>query len=497
MDGWRNALGESGIVLASYRGPSLEDGRPAAGGLASALGDVVRSVPTTWVAAGDASPGRSPGGAFVRPVPLTPSERHLFYGGFANRFYWLMAHGIAHRYPPGQVRRWYEEGYVPANERFARAVDSALDDQAHGALSPVWIHDYHLFLVPELVRRRRPEARIGFFLHVPWPNLTAWQDVPEAPVAELAQGMLGADLVGLQTVRDAQRLLATIEEYLPQAEVCWAKIERRDRGDGPVAVGTVRVGGRTVDVRALPISVDPDAVRRRATSPRALRWRRQLAAAPPTRTVVRVDRLDPAKNIVRGFEAFERLLERRADLRGRLRFLAFLVPTRESVPEYRDYRRQVLDTARRVNARFGGEEPPIALFLQNNVEAALAGLSVADAVVINSLADGMNLVAKELVFAGDAAPALVLSRTAGVAEAYRDDALLVDPEDVEATSQALAFALDMAPAERRARLASMRAKVESWTLADWLGAQLGLLARSEPLPLALFDLAAATPQPVV
>jgi trehalose 6-phosphate synthase len=198
---------------------------------------------------------------------------------------------------------------------------------------------------------------------------------------------------------------------------------------------------------------------------------------------VRVDRLDPAKNTLLGFEAYEHLLERRSDLCGRTRFLAFLVPSRESLPEYREYRHKVLETARRINERFaapGGPEP-VTLFLQNNVEAALAGLALADVVLINSLADGMNLVAKEMTMVGSDDAVLVLSRTAGVAEAYRDAAILVDPEDLEATADALAAALAMSPAERRERMARMRDAVTGWTLSDWLTAQLALLFRRQRL----------------
>jgi trehalose 6-phosphate synthase len=458
----------------------MDPNHPASGGLASALGDMVRHIPTTWVAVGDAAAGMSPGGAFVEPVHLTPHERQLFYGGFSNRFYWMLAHGILH--PPGavQLRHWFDEGYRPANEHFVEAIEATLDGGAGEREAPVWVHDYHLFLVPSMLRSRRPKTRIGFFLHVPWPSLAAWHEVPYAPVPALVRGLLGADVIGLQTVRDAHRLLASIEEFAPEAEVTWARVGRRsDRGDGPVAVGTVAAGGHRAEVYAFPISIDPRAVTARAHSARAERWRHQLAGEGGVRTLVRVDRLDPAKNTLLGFEAYEHLLERRPDLHGRTRFLAFLVPSRESLPEYREYRLKVLAAAKRINERFtlpGGAEP-VTLFLQNNMEAALAGLSLADVVLINSLADGMNLVAKEMTMVGSEDAVLVLSRTAGVAEAYRDAAILVDPEDLEATADALERALDMAPGERVQRMAMMRQAVTSWTLSDWLTSQLALLFR--------------------
>lgn len=481
MGTWRERL-DRGIVLASYRGPSMDESHPAAGGLASALDDVVKSVPTTWVVSGEFSAGASPSGAYVRPVALSAHERQMFYGGFSNRFYWMLAHGILRAQGPTQLRHWFDQGYRPANERFALALDDTLSHAE--ADTPVWIHDYHLFLVPELLRRARPEARVGFFLHVPWPSLAAWRQAPAAPLEDLVRGILGAGLVGLQTVRDAQRLLAAVEECVPEAHVQWHDVTRRsDAGDGPVAVGQVHLPERDVDIGAFPISIDPKRVDARAHSLKAVRWRRHLAAPPGVRTLVRVDRLDPAKNVLRGFEAYERLLGDRPDLAGRLRFLAFLVPSRESLPEYRDYRHAVLRKAEEINARFGAQSgvAPVTLFLQNNVEAALAGLSLADGVLINSLADGMNLVAKEMTVAAEHSPALVLSRLAGVAEAYRGDAILVDPQDVDQTAVALAQALDMPEWERARRLASMRRKVEAWTLGDWLEAQLtALVGAAEP-----------------
>lgn len=486
MEAWLESLGDARIVLASYRGPSLDPAHPASGGLASALGDMVRQIPTTWLAVGDFEPTASPGGAYVEPVRLNAHERQLFYGGFSNRFYWMLAHGILR--PPGaiQLRHWFDEGYRPANERFAAAIESVLQAgrDPRGREVPVWVHDYHLFLVPAMLRERRPGARIGYFLHVPWPSLAAWHAVPYAPVGALLRGVLGADVVGVQTVRDAHRLLAAVEEFVPEAEVHWARVGRRDdRGDGPVAVGSVTTAGHRAEVHAFPISIDPDAVAARAQSARTRRWRSHLAGGADVRTLVRVDRLDPAKNVLRGFEAYEHLLERRADLVGRVRFLAFLVPSRESLPEYREYRHAVLEAASRINARFSlpGRPEPVSIFLQNNVEAAFAGLSLADVVLINSLADGMNLVAKEMTVAGNDGAVLVLSRTAGVAEAYRDAALLVDPEDLEATAEALGAALGMDPDERRRRMATMRKAVAAWTLSDWLAAQLSLLFRRPSL----------------
>ena len=481
-------LKQHGLVLASYRGPVAEDGTSlAAGGLASALREITRLVPTTWVAEGSRSLRMEPGGTRLAAVRIPDAERTAFYGGFANRLYWMLAHGLYRGYPRHEVRRWYADGYRPANTRFAAALDRTLAGDFQEAT--VWVHDYHLMLVPALLRERRPEARIGFFLHVPWPCLETWRASPEAPVADLVRGLLGADLLAFQTVRDAQRFLAAVSETVPEGHVVWAPVEREGHlGDSSSMVGEVRVGRRRVGIQADPISIDPESVRESARSPRAARWFESLAPlSPDVQTIVRVDRLDPAKNITGGFAAFESYLRSHPDRIGRTRFLAFLVPTRESVPEYREYRRRVLEQVASFNAEFGRETlpEPIRLFVQHNQEAALGGLGRADAVLINSLADGMNLVAKELTMAERRSPVLVLSRTCGVAEAFSDGALLVDPGDLAQTAKNLERALDMEEGERRVRMRRLRGHVLKWTVRDWAYAQLEALASdAESAPYA-------------
>jgi trehalose 6-phosphate synthase len=205
--------------------------------------------------------------------------------------------------------------------------------------------------------------------------------------------------------------------------------------------------------------------------------RRRLTPEYGEQTIVRVDRLDPSKNQVVGFLAFGRLLELRPDLRGRVRFLAFLVPSRTDLRIYRAYRDAVYRTIERINARFaaecGGE--PIRVYYTNDREQALAAMADCDALLVNSLADGMNLVAKEWAVVSERPGTLIVSETAGVAEETVDSALHVSPLDVEGTARALAEALDMPADERAARLAHLRTRVSDWTAAEWLAAQLAEL----------------------
>ncbi|HEX2171143.1 MAG TPA: trehalose-6-phosphate synthase, partial [Dehalococcoidia bacterium] len=285
----------------------------------------------------------------------------------------------------------------------------------------------------------------------------------------ILRGMLGADVVGLQTQRDVRAFLACCAE-LPDVTI-----------DADRAVVTVPAG-RDVRVRAFPASTDPRALRRSMESAAVQRARERLAPHLERQTIIRVDRLDPSKNQLVGFIAFERLLELRPDLRGRVRFLAFLVPSRTDLSVYRLYGDAIYRKIEEINDRFGseGDSPPIQVFYTNDRDQALAAMEACDVLLVNSLADGMNLVAKEWAIVSRRPGALIVSETAGVAEEVGDSALLVSPLDAEGTAHALAQALDMTAEERAARLSQFRQRVTKWTAADWLTAQLEALDIAVP-----------------
>ncbi|HUH16709.1 MAG TPA: trehalose-6-phosphate synthase, partial [Methylomirabilota bacterium] len=226
-----------------------------------------------------------------------------------------------------------------------------------------------------------------------------------------------------------------------------------------------------------PISIDVEATRHVASSRSARRRADQLLGGAREQILVRVDRLEPSKNILRGFLAYETLLQRHARLRGRISFLAFLVPSRTGLREYGDYGRSVQGAVDRINARFGRAGwRPVQLFYENDYAQALAGLSIADVVLVNPLVDGMNLVAKEAVVVSQRDAVLVLSETAGAFDQMADGALAVAPADVVGTADALAAALEMPAEERHRRLATLRRGVEREDISWWLRRQLEDLA---------------------
>ena len=484
-------LGDRRLLIATNRGPvsfvAGGDGglraRRGSGGLVTALGQVGRHVPLTWVAAamseGDRRAAAEP--SLMRDVPgLDPNVRLRFasversvyeaaYNVVANPFLWFLQHqmwNLPERpvIDAGLIRAW-DRGYVPMNEAFARAVI----EQVRGDQAPrIMLHDYHLYLAAEPIRRARPRAILSHFTHIPWPPSSIWQVIAPRMREAIGTGLLANDVVGFQTARYAHNFLRFVESFVPSARVDYD-------------TSTVRYGRRTVRVESYPISIDVEATARIARSRAARRRAAQLLESTRERVIVRVDRLEPSKNILRGFLAYEALLQRHPRLRGRISFLAFLVPSRTSLREYGHYGRMVQNAVDRINARFGRAGwRPIQLFYENDYAQALAGLSIADVVLVNPLVDGMNLVAKEAVVVSERDAVLVLSETAGAYDQMADGALPVAPADVVGTADALATALQMSGEERRQRLARLRRGVEREDITHWLSRQLSDLVEIAP-----------------
>ena len=480
-------LGDRRLIIATNRGPVTfvagADGslrpRRGSGGLVTALGQVGRHVPVTWVAAamseGDRRAAADPkllrevagGGDGVR-LRFASVERSVYdaaYNVIANPLLWFLQHQMwnlpERPVIDAAVMRAWERGYVPMNEAFARAILA----QARGNRAPrVMLHDYHLYCAAAPIRRARPKAIISHFTHIPWPPSSIWQTIAPTIRVGIATGLLANDVVGFQTERYAHNFLRMVESFVPDATVDYE-------------AGTVRRRRRTTHVRHYPISIDVAATRRVAGSQRARRRADQLLAGARDRVLVRVDRLEPSKNILRGFLAYEALLQRHPRLRSRISFLAFLVPSRTGLREYGHYGRQVQSAVDRINARFGRSGwRPVQLFYENDYAQALAGLSIADVVLVNPLVDGMNLVAKEAAIVSQRDAVLVLSETAGAFDQMADGALPVAPADVVGTADALAAALAMPLDERRRRLARLRRGVEREDITWWLRRQLEDLA---------------------
>src|SRR5215207_4962931 len=370
-------------------------------------------------------------------------------------------YGLAHA--PRLTRREhiaFEDGYRAVNQRFADAV--AEEITVRGGRALVMLHDYHFYLVAEQVRERCPEAVLSFFLHIPWPGPDAWRVLPPAWREAVLNGLLGNDVVAFHTEGFARNFLLCAQELLGL----------------PVDLQTMTVdlGNRQVAARHYPISIDVAAMRELATSAEVAEHARRLGeafCAGDRQLVLRVDRTDPSKNIVRGFEAFATLLADHPELLGQVTFLALLQPSRQDVPEYADYLAEIGATVARINASYVREgHEPIDLRLQEDLPLAVAAYTVCDVLMVNALADGMNLVAKEAVVVNTRDGILALSENTGAYQELGAFAVTLHPFDIQQQADALYAALTMDPGLRRARRQAAALVVQENDLGKWLAAQL-------------------------
>ena len=474
---------ESAIVVASNRGPIRfernDEGRlvarRGAGGLVTVLAGVLERDDATWVAAaateGDrevAPRGRKLEGAAqrVRYVDIPDDRYDGYYNGIANGILWFIHHYLwdLPRTPSFGERTEHEwEDYVAANRDFARVL------AAEAKHDPIYlIQDYHLTLAPQMLRDLAPEARILHFSHTPFAGRTYLRTLPLEMRNSILLGMLGADVVGFQGRQWGENFLLSARE-LEDVHVDL----RAHRAD---------VDGREVQIRSFPVAVGSHEIRDAAASDRAERLRGQIEKLRGDRKLLlRVDRLEPSKNILRGFLAFELLLQKHPDWRGRVVFLALLIPSREEVPAYRDYRADVRATAERINATFGKEDwTPIVVKVQEDFTYAVAGYGLYDAMVVNPVHDGMNLVAMEGPLVNTRGGVLILSRNAGAYGRLGRHALAINPFDLSETAEAMHEALTMPTEERTRRARGLQRSALAHTPATWLASQLRAIDEVRP-----------------
>jgi trehalose 6-phosphate synthase len=478
------------LIIVSNRGPNdfvwEKDRwivRPAAGGLVSMIDPLARQPDVSWFCCVSESPSAAEARTdlfttaadqtdpehHIIPVPLPAKIYRAYYAAISNEVLWMLQHHLVGRFGYSSLdterHRAWEQGYLEANRRIAEAIRSA-------GIKPraFLIQDYHLYPLPALLREMFPQVPSLHFTHIPFPDSATLKLIPKGWRDTILHGMLGADVVGMQTLWDARPFLGCCEELLG------ATVDYNDSS-------VISRDGRRVKVRVFSASADPKAVEESMRSPGLDAARTRLAPLirKERQTVIRVDRLDPSKNQIIGFEAFGRLLEIRPDLRPTLRFLAFLIPSRTDLSVYRAYRDAVYAAIEVVNLRFAQDcgEEPIQVFYTNNRDQAFAAMEQCDVLLVNSREDGMNLVVKEWCIISQRPGVAVISETAGVAALTADDTLLVCPLDIEGTARAIETAIEMPLAQRRERLTRLREGVYKWSAAHWLAAQLAELNVNE------------------
>jgi trehalose 6-phosphate synthase len=468
------------LVLVSNRGPVTfqDDGdvKRGTGGLVTALTGLASHRDAVWIASaltdGDARKAhdakgraftvRSPaGGEYqVRLVVSEPEAYDRFYNIFANPMLWFIQHYLWDLSNAPDVRRneveAFEYGYNVVNEDLATAVIEEIEGEDQPV---VMVHDYHLYTLPALVRRARPDVFLHHFVHIPWTQSDAWRVLPNSIREELYCGLLSNDIVGFHTSSYRRNFLQCCRDLMDL--------------DVDFEAGVVHFEDREVWVRNYPLPIDAKALFNVASSDGVARQEEELLHRRRDHLILRVDRADLSKNVLRGFSSFDLFLEQHPEFRERVTFIAQLMPSRTDVPEYAEYLERIEALVAVVNHRHGTPDwMPIQLKLRDDLEEAVAAYKHYDVLLVNAMFDGMNLVAKEGPMVNERDGVSILSENTGAHEELGEHALSVNPFDIQALADSIHAALTMEPRERARRLRGLKEIVTARDPGDWIDEQL-------------------------
>lgn len=477
------------LIIVSNRGPAeFERGpdgerriRRGGGGLVTALTGLATHRKVLWVASAmgdeDVAVAEEAGGPVeiemddssyeVDLVVSDPDAFDAFYSVIANPQLWFVQHYLWDLSNAPDIRREekraWEQGYEVVNEDIAREVLR----QVEGRESPlVMFHDYHLYTAPGIVRRAVPHAFLHHFVHIPWPHPDAWRILPRVWREDLFDGLLSNDIIGFHTNAYVHNFLDCCRELVG------AEVDYRN--------ATVRWDGREIWAREYPLGIDAERLRRVADSEQVGEHEKQILARRREHLIIRVDRADLSKNVLRGFTAFDQFLTDHPEFLERVTFIAQLVPSRTDVPEYQEYLERIEAIVAVVNHRHGTTDwMPIDLRMYEDFHEAVARYKHYDLLMVNSLFDGMNLVAKEAPAVNTRDGVLMLSENTGAHEELGEYALSVNPFDIEEQAEAIHEALTMSADERRRRADGMRRIVDSTDPGGWVDRQLADIAAKQ------------------
>lgn len=471
----------SRLVLVSNRGPVTfqDDGTVTrgTGGLVTALTGLASHREATWIASAmtDADVRRaeeaggkpinvqSPaGGEYqVKLVASDPDAYDRFYNIFANPLLWFIQHYLWDLSNAPDIRRneveSFEFGYNVVNEDLANAVIEEIE----GVEEPVvMVHDYHFYTLPGLIRKARPDAFLHHFIHIPWTQSDAWRVLPRPIRDEIYRGILANDIVGFHTSSYRRNFLQCCDDLFEEFEVDHVQ-------------GIVKVDGREVWVRHYPLPIDARATSALGGRDRVHEFEAALQARRREHLILRVDRADLSKNVLRGFSAFDLFLDQHPEFSEKVTFIAQLMPSRTDVPEYQEYLERIEALVAVVNHRHGTPDwMPIQLKLRDDLEEAVAAYKNYDVLLVNAMFDGMNLVAKEGPLLNEQAGVSILSENTGAHEELGEFALSVNPFDIQETADAIHSALTMPTWRRQERLDGLKKIVTARDPGDWIDDQL-------------------------
>jgi trehalose 6-phosphate synthase len=475
------------LVLVSNRGPvTFEPGgemRRGTGGLVTALIGLATHRDVTWIASAMSDEDlmvaeRHDGRPFpvstddgneyrVKLVASSAEAYDRFYNIIANPMLWFIQHYLWDLSNAPDIRRneteAFEFGYNVVNEDLARAVLEEIE----GVPNPVvMVHDYHLYTLPALIRRERPDVVLHHFVHIPWSQSDSWRVLPTMLREEVYDGILANDIIGFHTRSYRRNFLQCCMDLFGY-EVDF------DRG-------IVLCDDHDVWVRAYPLPIDSSAVQAIAARRRVQEFEDELLYRRRDHLILRVDRADLSKNVLRGFSAFDVFLEQHPEFRERVTFIAQLMPSRTDIPEYAEYLERIEAVVAVVNHRHGSPDwMPIQLKLRDDVEEAVAAYKHYDVLIVNAMFDGMNLVAKEGPMVNERAGVSILSENTGAHEELADHALSVNPFDIQELADSIHAALTMDLAERRQRLEGLQSIVTARDPGDWVDEQMSDIRERE------------------
>lgn len=469
------------LVLVSNRGPLQFDRdadgrrtwRRGAGGLSTALHSVLTATNALWVAASMtpedrvvAAENRTIGLPETEPlywlslIDIPPAAYELYYNSVSNKVLWFLQHYMfdALKEPvfDERFKEAWELGYVEVNRLFASSVAEIVrsDDPI------VMIQDYHLYLVGGFLRALKPNALLFHFIHIPWCSPDYFRFLPTDVRLRILESLLANDIIGLHSWRYVRNFIHCCQDFLG------CRINMKSH--------TVHFANREIQVRAYPISISVDELTTLARAPETVKETSKISLLKNKyQLIVRIDRAELSKNLTRGFDAFALLLKNYPEFQGKVKFLAYAYPTRESLREYQDYRRTLEQQVAGINRVYGTADwKPIELKLEDNYQRSLAAMNCFDVLLTNPIFDGMNLVAKEASALNKCDGVIVLSENAGAYEELRDGVLGVNPFDVHETMRRLHQALTMTPLERGLRANRLREIVGRNDVLKWLIHQL-------------------------
>ena len=471
------------LVIASNRGPAQfelgGDGervlQRGGGGLVTALSGLVAHRGVLWVASAmtdeDVEVAREAEGEPVEidldgvsydvlMVESDPAAYDGFYNVIANPILWFIQHYLWDLSNAPDIRQEeldaWEHGYRVVNDDIARALIEAIADDPEPL---VMFHDYHLYTAPGVVREQRPDAFLQHFVHIPWSQPDSWRIVPVVWREEIYRGLLANDIIGFHTTAYCRNFLHCCNELM-ELEVDYER-------------GAVLHDGRETWVRAYPLGIDADRLDRAAASQEVAGYEQELLRRRRDSLIIRVDRADLSKNVLRGFTAFDVFLSQHPEFRERVTFIAHLQPSRQDVPEYAEYLDRIEALVAVVNHRHGTTDwMPIDLRIYENFPEAVARYKHFDLLMVNSIFDGMNLVAKEAPAVNTRDGVVMLSENTGSHEELGECTLTVNPFDIQEQADTIHRALTMDSEERRLRAARLREIVRDRDPGVWINEQL-------------------------